>query len=76
VQADVELARQRGALAHEIIRAMMRNGRRNGGAHDVAIEGPAVQRLAHHIERGVARREAQALDSFCTAGGSASSRPG
>ena len=62
VQPDVELARQRGALAHEVVGAVVRNGRRDRGADRRAVERPALHRLAHRGERRVARRKPQPLD--------------
>src|SRR6266850_1535967 len=44
VQSDIELASQIGAAENEGIRAVMRDGRRDGGAHPVAVEGPVAQR--------------------------------
>src|ERR1043166_6065391 len=42
VQADIEFARQRGALAHEIVGAMMWDRWGDGGTNGRAIEFPTL----------------------------------
>ena len=77
VQPDVELARQRGAAEDEVVRAMVRDGRRDRRADPVAVERPVVQRVADRRQRRLAGRQAQApRRAPCSGGGNASARPG
>src|SRR5215469_14547084 len=46
VQPDIELASEGGTAENERIRAMMRDRRRNGRPHLVAVEGPVAKRRA------------------------------
>ena len=60
VQPDIEIAGQRGAAEDEVVRAMMRDRRRDGRADTVAVELPAVQRVADRLQRRRAGSQAQA----------------
>jgi len=76
LQSGAVLAREIAAALQEIVAAVERDGRRDRGPDQVAVEFPAVQRLAHVVEARLVRRQAQPLDPFCSGGGSASMRPG
>ena len=61
-QADREILRETGAAEDELVRAMMRNGRRHRRAHQVAVEGPAGEGVADRRDRRIAGRETQRRD--------------
>jgi hypothetical protein len=62
VQPGTELAREAGAIAHELVAAMVRDGRGDGGTDELAIEAPVRQYAAHGREARLVRRHAQPLD--------------
>ena len=62
VQADAEFARQLGAAAHEFVAAMVRDGRRDRGPDQLAIEAPVRQHVAHGREARLVGRQPQPLD--------------
>ena len=55
VQPDAELAREAGAAAHELVAAVVRDRRGDGGADKLAVEAPVRQHAAHG-RRGSLRR--------------------
>ena len=67
VQPDIEIAGQRGAAEDEIVRAMMRDRRRDGRADTVAVEPPAMQRVADRVQRRLAGSQAQRRDALAAA---------
>jgi len=46
VEPNVEISRDAGAAQNEIVRAVMRNGRRHGRAHQIAIDRPDAKRIS------------------------------
>src|SRR5205085_5614659 len=64
VQPDAEITGERGASPDELVRAMMRDARRDGGADPAAVAGPVAKRGAHRGEGCLARREAEGFDAF------------
>src|SRR5204862_2011972 len=64
VQPDTEITGERGASPDELVRAVMRDGRRDGWAHPAAIEGPVGERRTHRGEGCLAGREAEGFDAL------------
>src|SRR5205814_555477 len=64
VQPDAEITGKRGASPDELVRAMMRDGRRDGRADSAAIEGPVSERRARRGEGCLAGRKPEGFDAL------------
>ena len=64
VQPDAEITGDRGASPDELVRAVMRDGRRDCGTDMRAIEGPVAERRARRGEGCLAGREPERFDAL------------